>query len=240
MDPEELGELFRALMARQGDIEPPVRMRPPEEIDTIARILEGASQERPTNFGELPDFLAPVADSIFTALGAPSQPVRFPLSPPEVSRFEPDLTGLTRGRISISPDMRAGSDTDLANILTHELTHEKVFNRFNTEASDIFDMFVEVFRGATPEQQKALYETYFPELPAETEEDTLKGIAEKGRLSMEFHEIFAKAMERGFDLARRFDPENFEEVSEELEEVEEELPGTKAAFGFFLRNFPRD
>lgn len=54
--------------------------------------------------------------------------------------------------------------------------------------------------------------------------------------TLEMEELLANALQRGYQIARRADPNDPSKVSDEVRELDERLPGTREAFNFWIRN----
>lgn len=73
--------------------------------------------------------------------------------------------------------------------------------------------------------------------PYEVMDAYLTSEGHRGESRRELLEILGRTSERGFELARRADPNDPSKMREKVREADEEYPGTREAFNFWMRNF---
>lgn len=181
-------------------------------------------------------------DSITGALGLPHLPVR---------------TTNTRGGGAYTPSRDAivldyGVEDPLS-VFSHELTHERSAEMYmddtpNDQLSDnlsqIFSLFEDKFtKQISPMQSLRHVQGYYGDdfedrLPEGMTTDAfIRALRATPRLRREYHEVLANTMQRGYDLARRADPQDPSKVRKALRDADSTYPGTMEAFNFWMRSF---
>jgi hypothetical protein len=216
----------------------------PQEADTtLAR--------RRQQLGELitprgMEAVAPAtADSIFRVLGDPANPIQahqpqsglavFDERERQIS-FDPYYVAseLARER---NPAVRQilGPRPPVDETLAHEMAHEATVREDrelvsqDPDVQGFLNLFLDQYESLGEEGQRDLFSVY------------LRGTPLEGRLpSTHRLEVVADALERGFSLARRANPDDPSEGREERQQIFDQLPGTREAFNFWMRRLMQE
>ena len=185
------------------------------------------------------------ADSVFAGLG---------LAPGLIATIDSNAySGLTRrdptsGSISLMLN-ESLTKARAPSILAHEMAHVQQFKGLNEEEAvegrpgpdPAFVGIQNIFEGryadmSTAERAKALEwyleGTLTPEEYAQRQEMSLERLLSNPSVK---REIQAEAVQRGFDHVRQLSQKPKEEVLKSLGELDNVLPGSRAAFNLFLR-----
>lgn len=197
----------------------------------------------------IPGISQATADSIFSVLGHPERPIR---TSPQVyqdngskflGEFRPVSRQLTlypkvirqQAELEADPFESAIRDktTELtADVAVHELGHQNFIDRVlgvavrrppaDPDLGGFWRQWERQFASLTPEQQAALWADY--------NKNTAFTNSDRQR-----EEIRSKALQRGWSLARRANPDDPAAMRETIRAAEAELPGTAAAYNLWIR-----
>ncbi len=190
------------------------------------------------------------ADSIFRILGDPQNPVQVNVGRSvgdlaefdEMARqifFDPEYTALYTA-LRRNPEMSdlLGGVTPVDETLAHEMGHQATVREDrelvsgDPDVQGFMNLFFSKYEDLPPEKQHDLKAAYSGGGWDEPSDYRPRGT--------DRHEVLADALERGFSLARRADPSDPSVMRDEVTAMEEELPGTREAFNFWMRRLMQE
>lgn len=199
------------------------------------------------------------ADSIFGALGYPVNPIvldsgmaathggefdfknrRVHLSMPmvmlaaEVAALQAIQNGPSSGRSKRARENFAGSF--VSDVIAHEMAHEASldeegeFSARDPQMAGLLNSFFTRYADLPMTTRGEMYAEY-AQRPVS---DVMRTFRDD---EIQRSEIFAEAVERGYGIARRFDPQDPSKISADIAEADAAFPGTREAVNFWVRSF---
>jgi hypothetical protein len=231
----------------------------PQE-DPRSRARQASLERTSTTLGPFAGHM-PVAsaDSLFRVLGHPINPIQIGELHRSTSgaEFDPTLRTIHFNPRYVADELqyarelvgrfggsyeRYVTEGDLGKMLAHETAHEATLGfpvdldypvNLSARRADIAGLMNAFFTRfeELPQEKKIAHLAAYEGLPS-WRIDPNREIDDIDRV-----EILAATMERGYTIARRFDPNDPEKVSEAIQLADQRLPGTREAANFFIRSF---